>query len=130
MLMYTLWWSWWCVRKELEIWGRWGTVKRLVLSIDCGAKELWSWGTKGRSQNHKKWDAWNSNVWGFFFGFFLPLLEQKLVINLTVLRTIHFLLQAKKRNLRQVISLVTQSNNVIQSGNQYYRYWRPSTLCS
>ena len=59
---------------------------------------------------------------GFFLFFFLPLLEQKLVINLTVLRTIHFLLQAKKRNLRHVISLVTQSNNVIQSGNQYYRY--------
>lgn len=54
--------------------------------------------------------------------FSLPLLEQKLVINLTVLQTIHFLLQAKKRNLRHVISLVTQSNNVIQSGNQYYRY--------
>ena len=57
-----------------------------------------------------------------FFFFFFPLKEQKMVINLTVLRTIHFLLQAKKRNLRHVISLVTQSNNVIQSGNQYYCY--------
>ena len=56
------------------------------------------------------------------FWFFLPLLEEKLVINLTVLQTVHFLLQAKKHDLRHVISLVTQSNHVIQSGNQYYHY--------
>lgn len=55
---------------------------------------------------------------------------EKMVINFIILQSVLFLLQAKKHKMRHAtepnISLVTQSNNVIQSGNQYHHYLRPS----
>lgn len=34
--------------------------------MDCGIKELWSWGTIGSGQNNGKWDV-RIKMFGFFY---------------------------------------------------------------
>lgn len=81
-----------------------------MLSVDCGPQELWSWRKKGARI------IGNRILEIKIFAIFCLVLERK-----SLLENTHFLPQAKKCKMRctteQDISLVTWSNDIIQSGN-------------
>lgn len=47
--------------------------------MDCGIKELWSWGTIGSGQNNRKWDV-RIKMFGFFLLFGS---REKMLVNVT-----------------------------------------------